>query len=111
MPSWAIEIVESKGVTSFDPKVLPAILDDLVCWNNNTKQPHQPWQTDANWVPIPADPGTPSYMSDPIPGKTDQGTSSSQPGYDVQAGPTLYYYCALHPKNESERGTITVSTS
>jgi hypothetical protein len=122
MPDWSIKIVpaSSGGGAAFQPNIqgyqpgqpLIAQQDDLVSWNNTTKQTHQPWQTDATYTPISPDPprGSVNYLSDPIPPK-----QSSRPSYDLappKGDPpswTVYYYCKLHPTVESERGTIEVT--
>jgi hypothetical protein len=122
MADWSIKIVPaSSGVgAAFQPDLqgysqgdpLPAQQDDLVSWNNTTKQTHQPWKTDSTYTPISPDPvrGSKDYLSDPIPPK-----QSSRPSYDTAppAGNpdswTVYYYCKLHPTVESERGTINVT--
>ena len=120
MSDWSIKIVKApsgKGA-AFEPDLqgynpgdpLPAQQDDLVTWNNTTNKTHQPWPTDENYNPLPASQvprGSKLYLSDPIPPQ-----QSSRPNYDV-AQPadkpdswTVYYYCKVHPKVTSERGTI-----
>ena len=121
MPDWSIKIVQTKNGAAFQPDLqgyepgapLPAQQDDLVTWANTTDQTHQPWMTDSNYNPITPDPvrGTKNYMSDPIP-----PNQSSRPGWDV-IGPTnpsdqnwtIYYFCKVHPNEQSERGTIQAS--
>ena len=121
MPDWSIKIVQTKNGTAFQPDLqgygpgapLPAQQDDLVTWANTTNQTHQPSMTDSNYNPITPDPvrGTKNYMSDPIP-----PNQSSRPDWDV-IGPsnsgdqdwTIYYFCKLHPNEQSERGTIQAS--
>jgi plastocyanin len=105
MPDWSIKIVSSDNCdgATFDPPVLNTQQDDLVSWNNTTKDTHQ--------IGLPHDPLTglaEDFVSDPIP-----ANQSSRPGYDTapQATPedfpvTITYYCLIHP---SERGTIIVS--
>jgi hypothetical protein len=123
MPDWSIKIVASPsgGGAAFQPDLqgaapgdpLRTMQDDLVTWNNTTRQAHQPWPANANYAPFPQDQvprGTPNYLSDSIP-----AGQSSRPSYDV-AQPvdttpppttwTVYYVCALHPNVVSERGTI-----
>lgn len=126
MPDWSIKIVPSssgngaafmpdlKGAKQGDP--LPAQQDDLVTWNNTTKDTHQPWPTDANYQPLPDSAvlprGSSGYLSDPIP-----GGESSRPSYDVSQPPgppppdswTVYYFCKLHPMVTTERGTISAT--
>lgn len=121
MPDWSIKIVPSttgegaaflpdlKGKQPGDP--LEAMADDLVTWNNTTKDDHQPWPADSTYTALPNDEvlprGGPNYLSDIVP-----AGGSSRPSYDVaqpSAEPkqwTVYYICALHPDVKSERGTI-----
>jgi hypothetical protein len=125
MPDWSIEIVQ-KDVTSFEPKNLDAMQDDLVSWNNTTGANHQPWLLDASGKAVPdprkgIDPTQPISDSNPLDQKTRSTYlsdlilpgASSRPAFDVfkPAGTgdtwTLSYYCAVHPQVESERGTIT----
>jgi hypothetical protein len=124
MPDWSIKIVPSgtgagaafvpdlKGAKPGDP--LPAQQDDLVTWNNTTKNTHQPWPCDEHYQLLPDVPrGSKEYLSDPIP-----AGGSSRPSYDV-AQPTgltvppktwkVYYRCKLHPEVDSERGTIAAT--
>ena len=90
---------------------LSAQQNDVVCWNNNTNETHQPWPLDAKGNPLPASSiprGSANYLSDPIP-----PGRSSRPSYIVvqpSGNPptwTLNYYCATHPKRTNERGTIS----
>ena len=125
MPDWSIKIVPSSSGSgaAFQPDLqgygpgapLPAQQDDLVTWANTTGQTHQPSLTDSNYNPITPDPvrGTKNYMSDPIP-----PNQSSRPSWDVSGPPasdpkaqswTIYYFCKLHPNEQSERGTIQAS--
>ena len=131
MPDWSIKIVPStagegaafvpdlKGKKAGDP--LECMVDDLVTWNNTTKDEHQPWPADSSYTALPNDQvlprGGPNYLSDII-----AAGGSSRPSYDVAqpaAVPpattpptqwTVYYVCALHPYVESERGTIIGNT-
>lgn len=121
MPDWSIKIVQTKNGVEFQPDLqgykpgapLPAQQDDLVTWANMTDQTHQPSMTDSSYKPITPDPvrGTKNYMSDPIP-----PNQSSRPSWDV-IGPSnpsdqawiVYYFCKLHPNEQSERGTIQAS--
>jgi hypothetical protein len=121
MPDWSIKIVPSgsgsgaaflpdlHGAQPGDP--LHAQQDDLVTWNNTTRDKHQPWPSDVNYKPLPdasVQRGSADYLSDVIsPGQ------SSRPSYDVaQPGSpspttwTVYYVCKLHPDVDSERGRI-----
>lgn len=121
MPDWSIKIVPSSSGTgaAFQPDLkgknpgdsLECMVDDLVTWNNTTKDEHQPWPADSSYTALPNDQvlprGGPNYLSDIVP-----AGGSSRPSYDV-AQPasqpqtwTVYYICALHPYVESERGTI-----
>ena len=121
MPDWSIKIVPSSSGTgaAFQPDLkgkspgdpLECMVDDLVTWNNTTKDEHQPWPADPSYNALPNDQvlprGGPNYLSDIVP-----AGGSSRPSYDV-AQPasqpqtwTVYYICALHPYVESERGTI-----
>ena len=123
MPDWSIKIVQTQKGAAFQPDLqgygpgspLPAQQDDLVTWANTTGQTHQPSLTDSNYNPITPDPvrGTKNYMSDPIP-----PNQSSRPSWDVSGPPasdpkaqswTIYYFCKLHPNEQSERGTIQAS--
>lgn len=123
MPDWSIKIVQTKKGAAFQPDLqgykpgapLPAQQDDLVTWANTTGQTHQPSMTDSSYKPITPDParGTGNYMSDPIP-----ANQSSRPSWDVIGPPannpnaqswTIYYFCKLHPNEQSERGTIQAS--
>ena len=128
MADWSIKIVPAASGTgaAFQPDLqgygpgepLPAQQDDLVTWNNTTKQSHQPWQTDSQYEPLPdawVEQQFPYlYMSNVIP-----AGEPSTPAYDVAQPPraivtdpalpsswTIYYFCKLHPDVESERGTI-----
>lgn len=117
MPDWSIKIVTGNdGKETFTPATLQAEQDDLVSWNNTTKQTHQPWPTDSNYNPLPPSQvkrGNAVYLSDPIP-----PGESSRPSYDVAQPPagttgqppptswTVYYYCRKHPGEVTERGTI-----
>jgi hypothetical protein len=127
MPDWSIKIVpcdtgegaafvpDLKGKSAGDP--LETMQDDLVTWNNTTKEEHQPWPADSEYNALPNDQVLPrggaNYLSDIIP-----AGGSSRPSYDVAqpaaippatdppAQWTVYYICALHPYVETERGTI-----
>jgi hypothetical protein len=76
--------------------------NDIVSWNNQTNDTHQPYQTDQNYNP------TGPALCDPI-----EKWKSSTPGWVVPAATpkppqTLYYYCQNHPTNTAERGTIVI---
>jgi hypothetical protein len=120
MPDWSIKIVPASNPVptapaAFQPDVpgartndpLQALEDDLVTWNNTTREAHWPWLADADFRPLPdSQVLRPSlnYLSDEIP-----PGASSRPSYDVvmpQSGTTIYYCCKLHP---GEHGTITVT--
>jgi hypothetical protein len=123
MADWSIKIVPaaSGSGAAFQPDLqgygpgdaLPAQQDDLVTWNNTTREVHQPWPTDSKYQPLSdvwVTKDRPSlYLSNAIP-----GGQPSTPAYDV-ATPggvslpsswTIYYYCKTHPTRQSERGTI-----
>ena len=115
MPDWTVKIVQAgTGGAKFSPSPQQAQQDDLVCWNNTTNEPHQPWPTDEDYNPLDVARSDPQYLSDEIP-----AGRSSRPSYDVaQPAPippsqqppanwTVYYYCATHPDRISERGQIT----
>ena len=94
---------------SFDPDVygtdpgapLKAQIGDMVCWNNQTEEPHQLAVADSE--------GKTSFTTDVM-----QPWKSSQPGYVTQktdidaATNTIRYFCLKH---EGETGTIMVVTS
>lgn len=98
--SWSIMITSSGFVVDAygqSGSALNAQNGDVISWNNQTDQVHQPYQTDANYNP------TGPQLSDPIP-----GFKSSSPGYipDTDTTPaTIYYYCKNHT---NEHGTINV---
>lgn len=109
MADWSIKIVPSgtgtgaafvpdlQGAQPGDP--LQAQQDDLVSWNNTTKQSHQ--------IGLPNDPLTglaQTFVSDPIP-----AGESSRPSYDTGQIGTINYYCMTHPTEATERGTIIVT--
>jgi plastocyanin len=109
MPDWSIKIVPSdtgagaafepdlQGAKQGDP--LQAQQDDLVSWNNTTKDSHQ--------IGLPNDPLTglaEDFVTDPIP-----AGGSSRPSYDTAVLGTINYYCLTHPTEPTERGTIVVS--
>ena len=111
MPDWSIKIVPNpSGVANapgrFEP--LEANLDDIVSWNNTTKDEHQPWPTDSNYQPLNVTPDSPEYLSDEIsPGQPSAAYDLIMPAtVDPVTGiGTLYYYCKCHP---AEHGTIKV---
>ena len=104
MPDWSIKIIPNPAATADKPALLKPDLvgakpgdplevqeDDIVSWNNETKQPYQPWPTDSSYkllpvnglIPPPAPPtfplpSPPGYLSDMIPGQL-----SSTPAYSV----------------------------
>ena len=68
---WSVKIVPAANPTptapaAFQPDLmgskpgdpLKVLDDDLVTWNNTTAQEHWPWQTDANYAPVPENPTT-----------------------------------------------------
>ena len=99
--SWSINIVA--GSPAFVPDVYPgnqtslqAQQGDLVSWNNQTAEMHQPWQTDESYQQPQAQ----------LTGVIMPHESSD--GYAVPNGTppfTIYYRCNIHP---SEHGTIEV---
>ncbi|MDX6529960.1 MAG: hypothetical protein QOH41_2250 [Blastocatellia bacterium] len=101
MPDWSIKIVPTvsgKGAT-FVPAVLNAQQDDLVGWNNTTKDTHQ--------IGLPNEPTTglaEDFVTNPIP-----PNESSRPGYDTANLGTINYYCLTHPDEPTERGQIVVT--
>jgi hypothetical protein len=94
--------------------------DDLISWNNETKQPFQPWPTDNQYKPLPASvvnpppppppaaPHTTLYLSDMIPGNL-----SSTPAYNavMPAAGNIVYYCLLDANGNATKvcGQIIVS--
>jgi hypothetical protein len=101
--NWSVMITSSGFVVDAygqSGSQLNAESNDIVSWNNQTSDTHQPYQTDQNYSP------TGPALCDPIP-----GWKSSTPGYVVPAAPpnTIYYYCQNHPTNTAERGTIVIT--
>jgi hypothetical protein len=98
--SWSIMITASGFVVDAfgqSGSALNAQNGDVISWNNQTDQVHQPYQTDSSYNP------TGPQLSDPIP-----AWKSSSPGYipDTDTTPTtIYYYCKNHT---NEHGTINV---
>jgi hypothetical protein len=101
--TWSINIVA--GSPAFVPDVYPGNLttlkaqqQDLVSWNNQTGEMHQPWQTDSSYQnPV-------VQLTDVImPHQSSRGyvipTTATQLPY------TIYYRCNIHPL---EHGTIEV---
>lgn len=98
--SWTINIVS--GTPAFVPDVYPGNLTslkaqqgDLVCWNNQTNQLHQPWETDSSYQ-------NPTSQLTPV---IDPHKSSESYAISQSAPTTIYYYCSIHP---NEHGTIEV---
>lgn len=93
---WSILIVpgSSGGFAQFVPDIpmsnLQAQQNDLLCWNNQTNQQHQPAISDTE--PL-------SNLLDPF--------TSTEVAYEVlQTPPTIIrYYCLNHPH---ETGTVEV---
>jgi plastocyanin len=100
MSTPAIQILNSDGHTSFSPSSQTALVSDLVFWQNKDSKAHLPWPTDSNYKPE----ATGWFPAVP-PGETsgDFATPTSPQ--------TVYYYCHLHPKETTERGTINVVNS
>lgn len=79
---------------------------DIVSWNNETSEEHQPWPLGPDGKPLTAQEATEQglYLSEVIPA----GRSSS-PGYVTTAPTTgtttIDYSCTFHPK---EHGSIIV---
>lgn len=108
--SWSIKITSSGfEVDAFGQSgsTLNCQNGDVVSWNNQTTQEHQPWQTDSNYNP------TGPQLCDVIPGQIN---ASSKPGYvpDLVDGQgnsipgQIYYYCQNHPLDTNERGILNV---
>ena len=106
MPDWSIKIVPSdSGVgAAFVPDLqgyqqgdaLPAQQDDLVSWNNTTKDTHRIGLLNDSATKLAG-----TFETDPIP-----AGESSKPSYDTAQLGTITYYCMIHPK---ESGTIIVT--
>jgi plastocyanin len=79
------------------PTGLQAQVGDLVSWNNQTPEAHQPWLTDANHV-LQGTAGITDVIAE---------WETSNPGYILAgtAPSTIYYRCATHPDLD-EFGTI-----
>jgi hypothetical protein len=104
----AVNIIKSGSGATFDPQVRSASQDDLINWNNTTKDTHQPWPTDSNYKPLQVSKGSPQYLSDKIPpGESSLTYRVAQPAGNPNTW-TVYYYCKLHPNSTKERGTIFV---
>jgi plastocyanin len=110
LPTNSVNILSSATETNFAPQARGANSGDLINWNNLTQEAHQPWPTDANYQPLPVKPGSPDYLSGVIPaGGTSQIYAVVPPANTPTATRwTVYYFCNLHPDEESERGTIVV---
>lgn len=99
--AWTINIVSSDP--AFVPDVYPGNLtslkaqqNDLVSWNNQTDELHQPWQTDSSYE-------NPMAQLTPV-----ISPHESSDGYAIPSDTTpftIYYRCNLHP---NEHGTIEV---
>ena len=102
--NWSVMITASGFVVDAyeqSGSQLNATSGDIVSWNNQTADTHQPYQTDPSYQPQPG-----GALCQPIP-----QWSSSSPGYVIPAAPMkVYYYCANHPANEAERGTIVAAS-
>ena len=116
MPDWSIKIVA--GRNRGDPAVFVPDLDgaqpgdpliaspnDLVSWNNTTREEHQPWPAGSDFQALTEDKVPPAfYLSNKIP-----PDDSSRPSWVVSSplsGNTLFYCCRLH---EGEHGQIIVA--
>jgi len=107
--AWRIRIVQGQGPSDLSPNPQIVQVSDSVFWTNETSVSHRPapdsggeWfiERDANGNPVNGPDGQ------PIPKNIEPGTSSDQAQLS-SAGP-LTYHCALHPKNDREKGTIIV---
>ena len=98
--NWSIMITTGGFVVDAfgqSRSALQAQNGDVISWNNQTDQQHQPWQTDSSYNP------TGPQLSNVI-----DAWKSSTPGYvpaTASTPSTIYYYCKNHP---SEHGTIVV---
>lgn len=120
MADWLVNIVTgASGDAEFvvglpgakQGQPLQADQDDLVSWNNETNDQHQPWQTDQNYNPLLTE-GASGLTSDLsgliLPGQSSDNYDCAQPpGSPPQW--TVYYYCNRHPDNPKERGSIQVA--
>lgn len=120
MADWLVNIVTgASGDAEFvvglpgskQGQPLQADQDDLVTWNNETNDEHQPWQTDQNYDPLNTE-GPSGLTSDLsgliLPGQSSDAYDCAQPS-DGPASWTVYYYCNRHPDNPKERGSIQVA--
>jgi plastocyanin len=113
MADWLVNIVTgASGDAEFvvglpgaqQGQPLQADQDDLVTWNNETDDEHQPWQTDEDYEPVET-----SDLSDLIkPGQSSDNYDCAQPSGSPPQW-TIYYYCNRHPDNPKERGSIQVA--
>jgi hypothetical protein len=104
--TWSVTINPGAKNASFDPDTygatpggpLKAQTGDLVCWNNQTTEPHWPWPADKDFKPVTGTNG----LCDAI-----ASNESSSPAYNVPgaAGSIVYYVCFYH---HAEHGTIEV---
>src|SRR5436190_17227876 len=106
--NWSIMITTGGFVVDAfgqSGSALQAQNGDVVSWNNQTNQQHQPYQTDSSYNP------TGPQLCDVIPAQVN---ASSKPGYvpalvDGKGKPIpgqIYYYCQIHPTDENERGIL-----
>ncbi len=100
-----------QGGNAGDPLIMKA--GDIVSWDNQTDDIHQPWPADAKGNPLPdsvvGKSGKPNYLSDEIePGESSRpawvGKSPIKP---VPGGSMIYYCCKRHPQ---EVGRIEIVT-
>ena|SRR2546423_977030 len=113
MADWLVNIVTGdSGDAEFvvglpganQGQPLQADQDDIVTWNNETNDEHQPWQTDQNYKPVDD-----SDLSGLIKsGRSSDNYSCVQPSGDPPQW-TVYYYCKSHPDKLKERGSIQVT--
>ncbi len=117
MAEWSISIVptgaasgpQAAFVSRLQPDGVNATTGDVVTWNNETPDTHQPWPADDQFNPLKGvTPSDQNYLSNPIPAK-----HSSRPSWIVRNLTTnkppvrFCYVCALHP---DEQGVITITS-
>lgn len=113
LPDISVNIIDTGAGANFVPQARNTKSGKLLNWNNQTGEAHQPWPTDQNYQKLPVSPGSSDYLSDPIPaGGTSKLYKVNPPDSNPTAKNwTVYYFCNLHPDEESERGTIVVPPS
>jgi hypothetical protein len=119
MALWSVKIVAGANPgdpAEFVPQLQPGGPDgllaqagDSISWNNTTAVTQQPWPTDENFVPLPADKVGPrgqpnsNYLSDEIP----PGHSSRPSWIAFGDAGTVIKYCSL--PNPLAHGVITIT--